>query len=77
VPDGPSTLSFAFANPATVVAGVRYALVLSRSGSGSLGWDGRNGDTCPGQAFISDDQTAPFDTSVGEVDLHFTAFVQS
>jgi hypothetical protein len=77
VPDGASTISFSFANPAAVVAGVRYALVLTRAGSGALGWEGSLGDTCAGQAFFSLDQTAPFDTSVGEIDLHFTAFVQS
>jgi hypothetical protein len=36
---------------AAVVAGTRYALVLTRSGSGVLAWLGHFGDTCAGQAF--------------------------
>ena len=57
---GPNDLAFAFASPASVVAGTTYALVLTRPGSNSLIWLGHTGDTCAGLTFFSTSQTAAF-----------------
>jgi hypothetical protein len=76
VPNGPSTVSFTFANPASVVAGTTYALVLTRSGSDQLAWGGKMGDGCTGTAFLSPSQSAPF-AAVGGLDLIFATFVTS
>jgi hypothetical protein len=77
VPDGLSTLSFSFARPFSVVAGTQYALVLTQPGSDFLRWNGQNGDLCPGRAFVSIDQSAPFESSGNQIDLIFTTFVRS
>jgi hypothetical protein len=75
VPDGPSIVSFAFASPPLVVAGVEYALVLTRPGSTHLQWEGDFDVSCPGGAFVSTDQTAPFVPPGSGVDLLFTTLV--
>lgn len=77
VPDGTSTVSFTFANPFSVRAGTRYALIVTQPGSGFLRWQGHLGDTCPGRAFVSPDQTAPFAAGGNQFDLDFTIFVRS
>jgi hypothetical protein len=75
VPDGPSIVSFAFASPPLVVADVEYALVLTRPGSTHLQWEGDFDVSCPGGAFVSTDQTAPFVAPGTRVDLLFTTLV--
>ncbi|MFN8662936.1 MAG: hypothetical protein U0075_13665 [Thermomicrobiales bacterium] len=77
-PDGLPTLeTFAFPQPATVVAGTAYALVLSRPEVGIVGWFGRTDNGCAGRAFISDNRTAPFAGAGQNVDLVFTTFVRA
>jgi hypothetical protein len=53
VPDFSAPLTFGFANPATVVAGTAYALVLTRPGSTQLEGLGSFGNPCAGRAFTS------------------------
>jgi hypothetical protein len=77
VPSGESTIAFAFARPATVAAGEQYALILTRPGSNGLRWQGHFGDTCGGRAFVSNDQTAPFEPLDVDNDFIFTTFVRS
>jgi hypothetical protein len=77
VPDGESIVPFAFVSPFSVLAGTRYALVLTRPSSDDLLWLGRFGDSCPGRSFLSTDQTAPFDGVAAGTDLIFTTFVSS
>jgi hypothetical protein len=77
VPDGESTVSFVFATPAAVVAGTRYALVLTRPGSNQLVWTGHGGDTCGGRAFLSVTQNEVFQPVDTELDLNFTTFVRA
>jgi hypothetical protein len=74
VPRGASTVvTFAFANPFSVVAGTTYALVLTR---GELFlWTARNGDICQGAAFHSPSQTAPFTET--DIEFVFRTFVAS
>lgn len=78
VPVGKATVSFTFAKPAEVQAGVRYALVLSRPTSDDLAWFGNSQDACAGLSFFSVDRTSPMTTG-GQlvIDLHFTTFVRS
>jgi hypothetical protein len=77
VPDGNTTLTFTFADPASVVAGTQYALVLTRPNSNQMAWRGHVGDTCSGSHFYSLSQTAAFYESVTTLDLNFTTFVTS
>jgi hypothetical protein len=77
VPDGSSLIGFTFANPAPIVAGTRYALILTRPGSSQVQWDGDLDGGCPGEIFISSNQTAPFEEFVLDLDLRFTIFVRS
>jgi hypothetical protein len=77
VPNGRSTVTFTFGNPATVAAGVQYALVLSRPDSTHLQWQGQEGDVCAGRAFASPSQTAEFIAAGVDFDLVFTAFARS
>jgi len=77
VPNGTSTVTFPFASPFSVVAGTQYALVLTRPGSVNVSWHGLGGDACPGGAFKSPNQTAPFAAISAESDLLFTTFVRS
>jgi hypothetical protein len=77
VPDGISRVDFPFPQPPKVVAGDRYAVVLSRPEVGPQ-WSGRSGDGCPGgRAFVSDDLTAPFRSLSLSFDFIFTTFVRS
>lgn len=74
VPLGPSTpVMFDFSRPRAVVAGVTYALVLTRGEF--FFWAGRDGDPCQGKGFASSNQTAPFDLM--SVDHVFRTFVSS
>ena len=76
-PTGDATVQmFTFQQPASVVAGTTYALVLSRPEVGVEAWQGHFGNACPGRAFTSIDRTAPF-TKVGfAADLIFATFVR-
>ena len=74
VAGGESAVTFSFADPFRVVAGVVYALVLTRPGGGPFAWSG-HGNTCPGQSFTSLNGAEEFfDTGP---DLIFTAVVRS
>lgn len=77
-PDGEAAVQvFTFAQPATVVAGTPYALVLSRPEVGIVGWRGQLDNGCAGRAFSSGSRTGPF-VGVGQnIDLVFTVFVRS
>jgi hypothetical protein len=74
-----TTVRFSFASPAAVEAGTDFALVLSRPGTTDLRWEGRNSaKACPGAgiAFLSQDQSGPFD----DIPFHtfiLTTFVRS
>jgi len=74
--DEDTTVTFTFADPASVVAGAQYALVLTRPGSNQLLWVGHVGGTCSGSVFFSPSQTAAFTADAG-LDLIFTTFVTS
>ncbi len=77
VPDGASTVRFPFPQPARLVAGDRYALVLSRPGVGPQ-WDARSDDGCAGgSAFVSADLTASFQALSPTFDFIFATFVRS
>jgi hypothetical protein len=76
VPNGKSTVSFTFANPASVVAGNSYALVLTRAGSDKLVWLGHIGNSCTGTTYFSESQFGQF-VAVGNIDLIFETFVNS
>jgi hypothetical protein len=76
VPNGQSTVTFDFANPASVEAGTSYALVVTRPGSNQLVWVGKTGNACSGTAFMSPSQDAAF-IAVGNIDFTFTTYVTS
>jgi len=76
VADGESTVAFAFPDPATVAAGVQFALVLTRLNDDSLTWVSRAGDVCVGRGFVSNNQSAPFAVAPN-TDFIFTTFVRS
>jgi hypothetical protein len=76
VPAGASTVTFAFSSPAAVVAGTKYALVLTRLGPDTFLWQTRGADDCLGQAFSSSDQSAPF-KFIFNANFVFTVFVSS
>jgi hypothetical protein len=80
VPDGKSIITFTFAHPFPVVAGTRYALVLTRPEGGLFFWGGDNDLGCAGQCFLDPDQPEqmlPFEACVFPTDLIFTTFVRS
>ena len=77
VPEGITTLTFTFADPASVVAGAQYALVLTRPGSNQIAWSGHVDGTCSGSKFSSQSQTAAFLASADGVNFNFTTFVTS
>lgn len=76
VPSGKSTVEFTFASPASVVAGNRYALVLTRPGSDKLIWLGHMGDSCEGTTYFSPSSDGAF-VPLGNIDLIFATFVSS
>lgn len=62
VPSGQSTQTARFPSPATVVAGRRYALVVTRPAAQQFGLGIREGNDCPaGVAYLSFGQTAPWE----------------
>jgi hypothetical protein len=75
VPDGDTTLAGTFSNPASVVAGHLYALVVSRPDE----WDltDRHGDPCAGEEIYSPDQTSPFEPPMepNPYDFVYSVFV--
>jgi hypothetical protein len=73
VPVGTSLVSFTFPTPFSVVAGVRYALVITRPGANTLEVNGYKNDTCAGGAFYSNNQTGAF----SEFDLSDLTFTTS
>jgi hypothetical protein len=77
VPDIFSALTFGFADPATVIAGTEYALVLTRPGSDQLEAIGSFGNLCAGRAFSSPSQTAPFVADPDGFIATFATFVTS
>jgi hypothetical protein len=77
VPEDISTVTFVFGNPAAVVAGTEYALVLTRPGGDFIGAFGQLDNPCAGQRFFSPDQTAPFQLDSSGFDLEFATFVRS
>jgi hypothetical protein len=74
VPEGSSTVSFLFANPAIVAAGTEYALVLTRPGSNDIRWEVTD-ISCGGQIFFSFDQTQAFFPTFEGFDFVFTTFL--
>jgi hypothetical protein len=70
-------VSFSFVEPASVEAGVSYALVLTRPGGDDFGWAVEENGGCPGGRFGSDDQTAPFELLSSGAGFVFTTFVRS
>jgi hypothetical protein len=76
VPVGVGMVSFTFPTPYSVVAGVRYALVVTRPGATSLQVSGKHTDTCAGGAFFSNDQDDPFAESV-LADISFATYLSS
>lgn len=77
VPDGESTVTFTFAKPASVTAGVQYALILARPGTTKFSWSGSRGDPCAGRAFTSGDVGEPFRSVDSELDLTYATFIRS
>jgi hypothetical protein len=77
VPDGTSTVVFAFVSPFSVVTGTQYALVVTRPGAVNVQWDALRGDVCAGRSFQSANQTAPFKPLAIDADLIFITFVLS
>jgi hypothetical protein len=76
VPTGDSTITGRFRNPATVVSGTQYALILIRPSSSNLTWDANSTDACIGKAFHSPTQVSPFLEST-DFDLIFATFVSA
>jgi len=77
VPVGPTTLDVSFAQPPIVVAGGRYAILVSRPGLfTSFSPHARRGDPCPGSAFWSSGANAAWASEAGGTDLVFQTFVQ-
>jgi hypothetical protein len=75
------TVPFTFTDPFPVEAGKAYALVLTRPG-GQLQLDGNRNNPCSGQAFVSEDQTAPFNKVEVDgfdfvIDFIVTTFIRS
>jgi hypothetical protein len=77
VPANRSKVTFTFGQPASVVVGTPYALVLTRPGGDFLQWAGDAGIACAGRSFLSVDQTAPFASINDDLDLVFKIFVSS
>jgi len=76
VPDGDSTITGTFAPGAAVVAGHRYALVVTRPGASKLSWNQRSGNPCPGQEFLSMSQTGSWAANNPGFDFVFSVFVE-
>jgi len=74
VPLGDSTITGTFANPATVVAGQQYGLVMSRPGGDILRFGQRNNAACSGQEF-SASPPGPFLPFPPTSDWVFATFV--
>ena len=75
IPPGPRTLTGSFAAPATVVAGIRYALVIAGRVNQSSGIYGLPADECPdGIWFFATTPSGAFTASPGN-DLGFATFV--
>ena len=74
VPLGDSTLAGTFIPSASVLAGHKYALAVSRPAEWNL--QRRSDDpSCPGREFFSQSQTAPFMPSGTPSDMIFATFV--
>jgi hypothetical protein len=72
--DPPRRLSATFSGPATVVAGLRYAVVITGP-DGSFGLDGARGNPCPdGNAFFASARNEAL-RSDPNLDLHFETIV--
>jgi hypothetical protein len=69
-------VDFAFAPPFSVVAGVEYALVLTRPGGDQFFWS-TEGSPCGGRSFFAFGQTGPFEPNAVDSHLAFTTFVKS
>jgi hypothetical protein len=69
-------VDFAFAPPFSVVAGVAYALVLTRPGGDRFFWSTEAG-SCGGRSFLAFGQTAPFERIGGDSHHALTTFVKS
>jgi hypothetical protein len=76
VATGRSVVTFTFANPAAVNAGVPHALVLSSDGDGRIAWSNRTSSACDGRSFRPESSAEPPQVDE-EFDLLFTTFVQS
>jgi len=80
VPDGPSTITGSFADPATIVSGGsprrEYELVITRPGSSDIGVGYREGNDCSGVLLQSSSQAGLFTAFQGGTnDMVFKAFV--
>jgi hypothetical protein len=76
--NGESVATFNFtSNPASVVAGTTYALVISRLGTDTFTLKGSTSKGCLGGGFDSDTQSAAFFTMGAAVDLDYKTFVSS
>jgi hypothetical protein len=67
--------TFTFSQPARVVAGDSYALVLSTDGDTDFSWTSRTGAACAGRAFVANGVSAAFEPR-SDLDFVFTTFVQ-
>jgi hypothetical protein len=74
VPAGDGLITGTFADPAEVVAGAQYAIIVTRPGSSGLRIGTRDGDDCPGRLFHSGSQVAAFGP-LDPYDLIFAVFV--
>jgi hypothetical protein len=77
VPNGNSNLTGTFSAPASIVAGQRYALVLSRPGGGQWAVKTNQNNPCPdGQEFVSSGAGVAWTaTGAGAYDAVFAVFV--
>lgn len=71
---GDGLITGTFADPAHVVAGAQYAIIVTRPGSSGLRVGTRDGDDCPGRLFHSGSQVAAFGP-LDPYDLIFAVFV--
>ena len=77
MPAGESQATFNFPNPAAVVAGTQYALVVSRTGPEKLTLRADGGNRCIGGAFDSPNQTEALRSSGASIDFDFKTFVRA